>query len=73
MRKGRISAEILREVIADPSGCYVYVCGPGISQWDIVAARQAGTKPEPRFLETALEQLKAIGVPNDRIKRESYG
>lgn len=73
VRKGRISAEILREVIADPSGCYVYVCGPGISQWDIVAARQAGTKPEPRFLETALEQLKAIGVPNDRIKRESYG
>jgi 3-ketosteroid 9alpha-monooxygenase subunit B len=73
VRKGRISAEILREAISDPAGSYVYVCGPGISHWDIVAAKAAGTKPEPRFLETALEQLRALGVPNDRIKRESYG
>jgi ferredoxin-NADP reductase len=73
VRKGRISVDILREAIADPAGCYVYVCGPGISHWDIVAARQAGTKPEPRFLETVLDHLTALGVPNDRIKRESYG
>ena len=73
VRKGRITADILREAIPDPSGAYVYVCGPGISHWDIVAAKEAGTKPLPRFLETVLEQLASIGVPNDRIKRESYG
>jgi ferredoxin-NADP reductase len=73
VRKGRITADILREAIPDPSGAYVYVCGPGISHWDIVAAKEAGTKPLPRFLETVLEQLASIGVQNDRIKRESYG
>ncbi len=73
VRKGRITADILREAIPDPGGAFVYVCGPGISHWDVVAAKEAGTKPQPRFLETALEQLASIGVANNRIKRESYG
>jgi 3-ketosteroid 9alpha-monooxygenase subunit B len=73
VRKGRISADVLREAIPDPAACYVYVCGPGISHWDIVAAKQAGNKPEPRFLETVVGQLTALGVPNNRITRESYG
>jgi 3-ketosteroid 9alpha-monooxygenase subunit B len=73
VRKGRVTADVLRGAIPDPSACHVYVCGPGISHWDIVAAREAGGQPQPRFLETILEQLAAIGVANDRIKRESYG
>src|SRR5262249_45322222 len=73
VRKGRINAGLLREAIPDPSACVVYLCGPGISHWDVVAAKEAGIKAEPRFLETVLEQLAAIGVSNDRIKRESYG
>jgi ferredoxin-NADP reductase len=73
VRKGRVSADLLRDAISDPTSCYVYLCGPGISHWDIVAAKEAGKKPEPRFLETAIEQLAAIGVTGDRIKRESYG
>jgi hypothetical protein len=32
-----------------------------------------GTQPQPRFIETALETLERIGVPDKRIKRESYG
>jgi len=73
VRRGRIGAALLREAIPDPSACVVYVCGPGISHWDVVAAKEAGKKPEPRFLETVLDHLTAIGVSNDRIKRESYG
>jgi 3-ketosteroid 9alpha-monooxygenase subunit B len=73
VRTGRITADLLRDAIPDPSACYVYVCGPGISHWDIVAAKAAGAPPQPRFLETVLEQLAVIGVANDRIKRESYG
>jgi 3-ketosteroid 9alpha-monooxygenase subunit B len=73
VRKGRIDLPLLREMIPQPQDCYAYVCGPGISQWDIVAARETGTPPEPRFLETVLSQLERIGVPKDRIKRESYG
>jgi ferredoxin-NADP reductase len=73
VRKGRIDVPLLREVIPSPAESYVYVCGPGISHWDVVAAKEAGTTPQPRFLESVLSQLETIGVPKDRIKRESYG
>ena len=73
VREGRISLPLLREVIEPTDDCYVYVCGPGISHWDVVAAREAGKAPEPRFLESVLAQLRELGVPPDRVKRESYG
>jgi ferredoxin-NADP reductase len=73
VRKGRVNAALLRETIPSPNECVVYVCGPGISKWDIAAAREAGTKPQPRFLESVLSELNAIGVPTNRIKREFYG
>ena len=73
VRAGRIGVPLLREAIPQPEDCYVYVCGPGISHWDVVAAKQAGTTPEPRFLESVVAQLGELGVPGDRIKRESYG
>jgi ferredoxin-NADP reductase len=73
VRKGRIGLPLLRETIAQPTECYVYVCGPGISKFDVAAARDAGTEPQPRFLEAVLADLKTLGVPNDRIKREFYG
>jgi 3-ketosteroid 9alpha-monooxygenase subunit B len=73
VRKGRIGLALLREMIPEPEACYVYVCGPGISKFDIAAAKEAGTVPQPRFLETVLADLKTLGVPNDRIKREFYG
>ena len=73
VRRGRIGLPLLREMIPDPRGCYVYVCGPGISKFDVAAAKEAGTQPQPRFLEAVLADLKALGVPDDRIKREFYG
>jgi 3-ketosteroid 9alpha-monooxygenase subunit B len=73
VRKGRIDLPLLREAISNPTECLVYVCGPGISKWDLAAAREAGTTPQPRFLEAVLGDLKALGVPDKRIKREFYG
>jgi ferredoxin-NADP reductase len=73
VRAGRLDTALLRELIPDPTSCFVYLCGPGISKWDRQAARETGTQPQPRFIESALDQLRAIGVPNARIKRESYG
>ena len=72
-RSGRVSVPLLRELIADPSACLVYACGPAISAWDRHAAREAGTEPAPRFMESVLLALKDVGVPVERIKRESYG
>ena len=73
VRKGRITEDLLRELIPDPGNVLVYLCGPGISKWDREAARQAGTEPQPRFIESALATLRSIGVPDKSIKRESYG
>jgi ferredoxin-NADP reductase len=73
VRKGRVNSELMRELVPDVESCIVYVCGPGVSKWDREAAKEKGESPQPRFLETVITDLLAIGVPNKRIKRESYG
>ena len=71
--KGRVTSALLRELIPDPSACVVYACGPAVSAWDKAAAKETGVPPAPRFMESIVQILAEIGVPNDRIKRESYG
>ncbi len=73
VRSGRVSAPLLREAIPDPTACMVYACGPAISAWDRKAARESGVAPAARFLETAVASLIELGVPEERIKKESYG
>jgi 3-ketosteroid 9alpha-monooxygenase subunit B len=73
VRKGRINAALIRELVPDVESAIVFVCGPGISKWDREAAKEKGEAPQPRFLETVLKDLLSLGVPNSRIKRESYG
>jgi 3-ketosteroid 9alpha-monooxygenase subunit B len=73
VRRGRVTAELLRELVPDPRGCLVYACGPAIGPFERAAAREKGEAPAPRFLEAALESLAQVGVPQDRIKTESYG
>lgn len=72
-RKGRVSEELIREAIPDPSSAVVYTCGPALSKFDRQAAKERGEEPQPRFLETVLAALKAIGVSDDRVNYESYG
>ena len=73
VRKGRLDAAVLREVVEDPTACRVYLCGPAVSTWDKKAAKETGAEPTPRFLEGALAALEQIGVPRANITRESYG
>ncbi len=73
VRSGRINETLLGELIPEPSAAYVYCCGPGITKYDREAARARGETPAPRFLESALAGLAAIGVPARQIHRESYG
>lgn len=73
VRSGRVNEALLRELIPDPANAYVYCCGPAISQWDRRAALERGAPPAPRFMETVLAALAAIGVPPKQIRRESYG
>ena len=73
VRRGRVDQTLLRQAIPNPTECLVYVCGPGVSKFDLAAAREAGTAPPRRFLESVLADLKVLGVPDKRIKREFYG
>jgi 3-ketosteroid 9alpha-monooxygenase subunit B len=72
-RKGRVSADLLRELIADPTAVLIYACGPALSSHDRAAAREKGVEPTPRFMETVSAAVKEIGVPKDRYKTEAYG
>lgn len=72
-RSGRVNAEIIREAIPDPSAVEVFVCGPEISKWDKLAAKENGTTPSPRFLESTLSVLEEIGITKKQLHKESYG
>lgn len=72
-RRGRVSKELIREFIPDPSAVEVYACGPGVGKFERQAAKGKGEEPAPRFLETTLAALESLGVPDERIHRESYG
>ena len=73
VRQGRVSAELLRELIPDPTACLVYACGPAVGPIERRAAKERGELPQPRFLEAALAAVEAAGVPKERVKTESYG
>jgi ferredoxin-NADP reductase len=73
VRRGRVSAELIREHIPDPTAVEVFSCGPGVGKFERLAAKERGEEAQPRFLETTLAALEEIGVPDERIHRESYG
>ena len=73
VRRGRISPELLREVVPDPGAALFYACGPAVGPLEKAAAKEKGETPRPRFLEAALEAVATLGVPKDRVKHESYG
>jgi 3-ketosteroid 9alpha-monooxygenase subunit B len=73
IRRGRLSAGLISELVPDLSEAFFYVCGPEISTWDRAAARETGREPQPRFMESMLAALDSLGVKKNQITRESYG
>ena len=73
VRQGRVSEPLLRELMAAPDTCLVYICGPGITPWERRRALESRETATPRFMETVLGHLHALGVEDRRIKRETYG
>lgn len=72
-RSGRVDRAVIQSAVPDPSAVEVFACGPGIGKWERLAAKETGSDPQPRFLESALEALEGIGVPRTHIHHESYG
>ncbi|MGO8968530.1 MAG: oxidoreductase [Myxococcaceae bacterium] len=73
VRTGRIPREALAELAPNIEETIAYVCGPAITSYERRAALEKGVSAEPRFLETTIGHLQALGFPNERIKRESFG
>ncbi|MBL4889110.1 MAG: oxidoreductase [Candidatus Lindowbacteria bacterium] len=71
--KGRISPELIKKYAPDSSNVHCFVCGPGITKWDKIAAKKKGEEPTPRFLEASLSFLEELGIKKNQITRESYG
>ncbi len=72
VRRGRVDAKLLRELIPDPKECLVYACGSANGPHERARARERGEEPKPKFLEAVLAALDEIGGPKDRVKRESW-
>lgn len=70
---GRVSEQLLRHHVPDPSATAFFVCGPGVTKYDRQVAKEQGTDPAPRFLESALTALQNMGVEKRQVHRESYG
>jgi 3-ketosteroid 9alpha-monooxygenase subunit B len=73
VRAGRIGEQLLRELVPDLDTALFYVCGPAISAWERRRALESGAQATPRFLETVLGHLHALGVSDKHIKREAFG
>lgn len=73
VREGRVTQGLLEELIEDRETCLVYACGPAITPWERRRALETRVPAAPRFLETVLGHLHALGIPDKRIKREAYG
>ena len=73
MRKGRISQELLENSIREPSSTAVFVCGPDHHVWEKREAKKKGEVLPPSFMSSALSYLDGLGVPKDKITKESYG
>jgi ferredoxin-NADP reductase len=70
---GRPTFEFVRSKVNDPSSLWVYSCGAAISKWDRARAKENGTEPRPKFMESVVSFVDQLGVPKSRFKREVFG
>jgi 3-ketosteroid 9alpha-monooxygenase subunit B len=73
VRTGRVTVDLIRELVPDHDTCMFYACGPALGPWDRLAAKQKGVEPTPRFMESVHAIMKALNVPKQRFKEEAYG
>lgn len=72
-RAGRISRELLEEIIPDPANVFAFTCGPGVSPHEKKAARARGEEPQPQFVEHMVALLQEVGLDRKQFKQESWG
>lgn len=73
VRKGRVCAPLLTEIVPDLHSSVVFACGPAVTVWEKREAKAAGTTPTPRFMESVMDALHELQMPKERIKEEAFG
>lgn len=73
IRHGRVSKELICESIRDLNSTAVFVCGPDHTTHQRKAAKEKGEELKPSFMGSVLSSLEELGIPKNKIKRESYG
>lgn len=76
VRAGRVTTDLIRELVPDYDTCYFYACGPALSPWDRLLAKEKNVEPTPRFMESVHEIMQALEVPKGpkgRFREEAYG
>jgi hypothetical protein len=73
MKTGRVSKELISDIAPDFNSTAVFVCGPDHSVHQRKAAKEKGEELEPSFMGSVVSYLEELGVPKNKIKRESYG
>lgn len=73
IKKGRVSKELISEAVQDFNSTAVFVCGPDHTVHQKKAAKDKGEELKPSFMGSVLTYLEEIGIPKNKIKRESYG
>ena len=71
--EGGVSNELIKEMITNPESTAVFACGPDHSTHQKKAAREKGETLKPTFMTSVLSYLDELGVPKNKIKKESYG
>ena len=71
--KGRPSTEFIRKLVRDPSTARFYACGAAITKYHKEAAKEKGTEPTPRFMESVEAIMHELGVPTAHFKKEEFG
>jgi 3-ketosteroid 9alpha-monooxygenase subunit B len=73
VRREPISTAVVREVVPDCHNALYYACGPALSPWHRLAAKEKGVKPTPRFMERVRDTISELGIPMSRVREECYG
>ena len=73
IKKGRVSKELISETVLDFNSTAVFVCGPDHTVHQRKIAKDKGEELKPSFMGSVLSYLEELGVPKNKIKRESYG
>jgi ferredoxin-NADP reductase len=73
MHKGRVTKELISDVLPDFNSTAVFVCGPDYTVHQKKAAKERSEELKPSFMGSVLAYLEELSVPKNKIKKESYG